>query len=160
MDSDECIGELLYNAAQTVFTGKATFSVEFGTDKPRETREEYNFPKPGALSSEQTTERDGKLIIGFVTNTLTSFVCNVGEPVKKREQQEISELEVLPPGGIIASDGKLNGGIRMGMLMYVLHNVHVGKSAEKREQQEFPEPDQLEVLPPGGIVSNDGRLNE
>ena len=75
-DRGECIGVLLYNAAQAVFAGKAAFSVEFGTDKPMEKREERDFPGPDVLSTEQTTERDGKLIIGGVMDMLTPFVCN------------------------------------------------------------------------------------
>ena len=39
---------------------------------------------------------------------------NVDNPIEKRQQQELPEpnqLKVPPPGGIIASDGRLNGGI-------------------------------------------------
>ena len=73
-DCDECTGVLLYNAAQAVFVGKAAFSVESGTDKPTEKRQERDFPEPDVLSTEQTTGRDGKPIVGVVMVMLTSFV--------------------------------------------------------------------------------------
>ena len=64
---------------------------------------------------------------------------------------------MVPPVEMTASNGKLNGGIVMGVLLYFLHNVV--ESRERREHQEFPGPDQLEVPPPGGMTASDGKLN-
>ena len=50
-----------------------------------------------------------------------TFLYNVGESVEKREHQEFpgpNQLEMMPPGGMTASNGKLNGGIVMRILMY------------------------------------------
>ena len=49
---------------------------------------------------------------------LIYYLHNVGKLVEKRGQKGTSEAEVLPPGGIIASDDKLNGGIVMCILPY------------------------------------------
>ena len=86
------------------------------------------------------------------------LLYTVGESVEKREQEQLTESEVPPPGDIIATYGRLIKGIVMGILMHFLHNVE--ESREKREQEEFPGPDQLEVLPQGEIMTaSDGNLN-
>ena len=45
------------------------------------------------------------------------LLLTVGESVASREQEQFTQSEVMPAGEIIATDGKLNGGIAMRILM-------------------------------------------
>lgn len=49
-------------------------------------------------------------------------ICNVllyivGASVEKREQEQFTESELPPPGEVIATYGRLNGGTVMGILI-------------------------------------------
>ena len=80
------------------------------------------------------------------------LLYNVGEPREKREQEGIPEPE-MPPGGIVAGDGKLNQCDCDKPINVLLYNV---EPIEKGEENEFPEPD---VLPAGETTGSDGKLN-